>query len=538
MKFSKRVDDLYRTENLRTAGKARILYRMNVLMTIAGILLALIGISRSTPLLSVIKITASFSFVIPQLLLLRKKHNTAVMIHLLIFFLVFGFLGISEAGSPHKFHLILIIMLGLMAEASLIALHDYQVYLVPMVTLVIQGGMILRLILGGKTPEWKEILYIQPVFLIGAVLMILLSRSFDHYARSADGENNRNRETINQLKKLISSFRENLQIGIILKQTAEKTSEQVVALTERVRRLDEEMAGMLNETHHYRERAGDLSDKNRSNREFFETQGAIINQSSAAMEEMASTIRNLAEISSAKKSQIDNLVTIADHAGHEISRSVAKIGEIMKAMDDMQEMVEIISSVASETSLLAMNAAIEAAHAGEAGKGFGVVADEVRKLSENSAENTRQITIKMDHNREFIAEAVEINNRAGEEYIRINAEIKAVSQSISEIILGLDEMGRASEEITNGVQNLLGSSSDTARSLGEMSGIIDQTGSDSRSLTDRLESLRKEITAIREDFASINNEVQRVQMIGEENEKILENFNNKLNALESSDHAM
>lgn len=100
---------------------------------------------------------------------------------------------------------------------------------------------------------------------------------------------------------------------------------------------------------------------------------------------------------------------------------IAKVSGLMEFTEQLQAMSEEVIGIANQTNLLSLNAAIEAAHAGEQGKGFAVVADEVRKLSDRSA-------------------------TAG---VNITEKVRWMSESLDNIIQGVNEFNLRGEELTS-----------------------------------------------------------------------------------------
>jgi methyl-accepting chemotaxis protein len=198
--------------------------------------------------------------------------------------------------------------------------------------------------------------------------------------------------------------------------------------------------------------------------ELIQSQAAAINESSASIEEMTASINNIAK-SSEEKLRIANELEVSALDGQtEMEETEQLIKKVADSTSVIMEMIQIIQDIASKTNLLAMNAAIEAAHAGDFGKGFAVVADEIRNLAESSAESARAITDSLGEVTEFIKVSETSTARTGEVFSHIVAQIKEVSQSMSEMKNATFELSIGAQQILEALSSLVGTTEEVKSS--------------------------------------------------------------------------
>lgn len=137
-----------------------------------------------------------------------------------------------------------------------------------------------------------------------------------------------------------------------------------------------------------------------------DAQAYEISSSSAATQELAASINEIARSSTAIAEKTTDSVANAikgkesiEHALIEIFKTeetfssiVASFTDLQKRVNDIESVVTLINQIADQTNLLALNASIEAARAGEHGKGFAVVAQEVRKLAEGTVNALSEVS--------------------------------------------------------------------------------------------------------------------------------------------------
>ena len=120
-------------------------------------------------------------------------------------------------------------------------------------------------------------------------------------------------------------------------------------------------------------------------------QAATIEETSAAVEQLAGTVNENAIKAAAASSKADTVSRTAEEGGAVMGRATVAMERITQSSGKISNIIGLIDDIAFQTNLLALNASVEAARAGDAGKGFAVVAVEVRRLAQSAAGASAEI---------------------------------------------------------------------------------------------------------------------------------------------------
>lgn len=177
------------------------------------------------------------------------------------------------------------------------------------------------------------------------------------------------------------------------------------------------------------------------------SQRTALEQSSASIDEVNASVHNISGIINEKVKQSELLIKRIETGRDTVDEAGKVNARIAQQAGDMTEIIEIINEISSQTNLLAMNAAIEAAHAGDAGKGFAVVADEIRKLAENTALNSKKISVNLTAINDDIEQSRKSSKETGEAFENIQEGVSTfvnafheINSTIRELIVGVQEI--------------------------------------------------------------------------------------------------
>ncbi|WP_137152468.1 methyl-accepting chemotaxis protein [Devosia sp. FKR38] len=211
-------------------------------------------------------------------------------------------------------------------------------------------------------------------------------------------------------------------------------------------------------------------------------QAAAIEETSAAMEQLASTVIANAERAGVARSKAETVATGAEQGGRVMSQANHAMERITSSSSKISNIIGMIDDIAFQTNLLALNASVEAARAGDAGKGFAVVAVEVRRLAQSAANASSEVKVLIEQSATEVKDGSRLVSEAAERLLSILDDVQENTRIVNDIAQASQEQSGAIREVSTAIRQMDEMTQHNAALVEQTNAAIEQTESQANEL--------------------------------------------------------
>jgi methyl-accepting chemotaxis protein len=204
-------------------------------------------------------------------------------------------------------------------------------------------------------------------------------------------------------------------------------------------------------------------------------QAATIEETSAAMEQLASTVLANAQRAKDASANAAEVTRTAEEGSKVMDAANVAMERITESSAKISNIIGLIDDIAFQTNLLALNASVEAARAGDAGKGFAVVAVEVRRLAQSAASASSDVKKLIEQSAGEVRGGSKLVSDASSKLKAMLEGVRGNNVLLESIARDSREQASAIEEVNTAVRTMDEMTQHNAALVEETNAAIEQT---------------------------------------------------------------